>query len=430
MTTFQIKIPRAHEKQQAFLDSTAKRKVIVAGRRGGKTTGVAMDAVYKAMEGRRVLEAAPTAEQTAAFWDAVISYLAEPIAQKIVYKHETKRLLILPNKGRIRCKTAHNADTLRGDYADYLILDEYQMMNPDAWDKVGAPMMLDTNGDAVFIGTPLRRNHFFTAYQKSLHGGRWEGWKFTSHDNPHLSKEALEEITADMSEDAYRQEILAEFLEGEGTVFRNIKACMNPSDATHGGHRKVVGVDWGKQGDFTSISVGCADCKEEISIDRFNKIDYSFQRGRLKVLVDKYLASGVLPERNSMGEPIIEQLLIENIPVMRGPDDKPGFMTTASSKPQLIENLALAFERGEWQFQSDPVWTAELEAYERKISPTTGRSQYNAPQGLHDDTVIARALMVWAAGNATRLPDDQPVTESKWLEDGVEDGQSKFRGRY
>jgi hypothetical protein len=83
-----------------------------------------------------------------------------------------------------------------------------------------------------------------------------------------------------------------------------------------------------------------------------------------------------------------------------------GFTTTASTKPPLIENLALAIERGEWRLQPDPVWTAELEAYERLVSPTTGRSSYSAPEGFHDDTVIARSLMVWqAAHHMTALVD-------------------------
>ncbi|GAI18464.1 unnamed protein product, partial [marine sediment metagenome] len=55
---------------------------------------------------------------------------------------------------RIRAKTAWNADSLRGDYADLLIMDEWQLMNEGAWDKVGAPMLLDNDGDAVFIYTP------------------------------------------------------------------------------------------------------------------------------------------------------------------------------------------------------------------------------------------------------------------------------------
>ena len=73
-----------------------------------------------------------------------------------------------------------------------------------------------------------------------------------------------------------------------------------------------------------------------------------------------------------------------------------GFTLTATSKPPLIESLALCFEKVECQFQSDPVWTGELEAYEIKLSPQTGRSTYSAPSGLNDDTVIARAL-AWRA---------------------------------
>ena len=68
------------------------------------------------------------------------------------------------------------------------------------------------------------------------------------------------------------------------------------------------------------------------------------------------------------------------------------FETTAQSKPPLIESLVLAFEREEMQWLDIPVATAELEAYERKVSQTTGRSQYSAPEGMHDDTVMARAL--------------------------------------
>jgi len=369
-----------------------------------------MLAAMKAMDGRRVLEAAPVADQTNAFWESVKGYFAEPISKKIVKKNETDRLLEFPNGGRIRCKTAHDADTLRGDFADLLILDEYSFMEPDAWELVGMPMLLDNNGDAVFIFTPNRRNHAYLAYQKAIADdtGLWAAWHFTSHDNPHLSRAALAELSADMTDEAYRQEILAEFLEGEGAVFRNIYACMHapldarPEDHWHKldcidpencvckGHEIVAGVDWGKQADLTAISVGCVTCKKEVARDRFNKIDYHFQRERLKALCDKWHVSRALVELNSIGEPNFEELQRSGLPVI-------GFQTTAQSKPPLIENLALALEKEEWQFQADPVWTGELEAYERKVSAITGRSQYSAPEGMHDDAVIGRALMLRAA---------------------------------
>ncbi len=82
--------------------------------------------------------------------------------------------------------------------------------------------------------------------------------------------------------------------------------------------------------------------------------------------------------------------------------DVVGFVITAQSKPPLIENLALTFERGDWQFQPDPVWTSELEAYERRVN-SMGRSTYSAPEGIHDDTVMARALMIWQAHQPTTV---------------------------
>jgi len=392
---YQITLPRPHDKQREFIYSTAKRKIIVAGRRGGKTTGASMLAAMRAMDGRRVLEAAPVSDQTNAFWEAVKGYFADPIAAKVVKKNETDRLLEFPNGGRIRCKTAHDADTLRGDFCDLLILDEYSFMEPDAWELVGQPMLADNNGDAVFIFTPNRRNHAYIMYNRAMadDSGRWGAWHFTSMDNPYLSVSALADLKQDMTDEAYRQEILAEFLEGEGAVFRNIYACMyapitKPED--HLGHEIVLGGDWGKQHDYTALSVGCVTCKKEVAKDRFNKIDYHFQRERLKVLCDKWNVTRALVELNSIGEPNFEELQRSGLPVI-------GFQTTAQSKPPLIENLALTLEKAEWQFQADPIWTGELEAYERKVSAITGRSQYSAPEGIHDDTVIARALMLRAA---------------------------------
>ena len=395
-TRFKISTQEPHDKQVVFIKSPAKRKVIVAGRRGGKTTGVAILAADMFMAGRHILEAAPTQDQTERFWEVIKQYFEEPIAAGFIYKNETKRVLELPNGGRLRTKTAWDADTLRGDYADLLILDEFADMDFTAWDEVGAPMLLDNDGDAIFIGTPKRRNHFFRMYQTAIGDDtkRWDAWHFTSFDNPHLSREALAEITRDMTQAAYQQEIMAEFLEGEGAVFRNIDACMgapldvDPKD--HAGHTILAGVDWAKQSDYTAISLGCRECRVEVARDRFNQIDYVFQRQRLKALCEKHNVARVMVELNSIGEPNFESLQRDGLPVI-------GFQTTATSKPPLIENLALALERAEWQFQDDPVWTGELEAYEMKMNPITNRTTYSAPEGMHDDTVMARALMLRAA---------------------------------
>jgi hypothetical protein len=310
---YTIRLPEPHAKQRQFMRSKAKRKLVCAGRRGGKTTGMAILAIESALAGRRILEAAPTSDQTTAFWDACKAALVEPITAKKIYVNNSERLMIFPNGGRIRAKTAWDANTLRGDHADLLILDEYSIMDESAWGEVGAPMLLDNNGDAVFIFTPKSRNHAYRLYQRAVveDDGRWEAFHFTSMDNPHLSEEALAEITSDMTEDAYRQEILAEFLENSGTVFRNIAACTTLQPSTpdkHNGHTLIAGVDLAKQKDYTTISIGCLECKEEVAIDRFNQIDYLFQIERIKSICKKWNITTVIVDSTGVGSPILEQL--------------------------------------------------------------------------------------------------------------------------
>ena len=149
----------------------------------------------------------------------------------------------------------------------------------------------------------------------------------------------------------------------------------------------MMGVDWGKQNDFTRIRILCRECHRVVDWDGFNQIDYVFQRERLRVLYDRWKPSPVLAESNSIGEPNIEMLQRDGLPVS-------GFETTATTKPPLIESLALALERGEVQLPQEDA--DELESYEMKTNANTGRPTYSAPEGAHDDRVIADAL-TWKA---------------------------------
>jgi len=267
-----VTLPRPHEKQAEFIDSPAKRKVIRAGRRGGKTVGVAILAVNAFLKNRRVLYATPTAEQIDRFWFETTRALLDPIEHGVIYKNETKHILSMPfaiigDEGRervtgeelrIRAKTAWNSDTLRGDYADLLILDEWQLMDESAWTEVGAPMLLDNNGDAVFVYTPPSLHsrsvskaddpqHAAKLWKRAKNdtSGRWEAFHFSSHENPHISAEALSEISKDMTSLAIRQEIEAlDIDEAPGALWKRetiekARLAKAPEDLT----RVVVGVD-------------------------------------------------------------------------------------------------------------------------------------------------------------------------------------------
>lgn len=218
---------RPHQIQQRIQDSTAKRKIVRAGRRGGKTVCAATICVTKFLQGLRPLYAAPTSDQLETFWFEIKKALQEPIDAGIFKKNETDHTIeLIGTKQRIKGKTAWDSNTLRGDYTDFLVLDEFQLMNEDTWGVVGAPMLLDNNGDAMFIYTPPSLSvrsitkardpqHAAKMFQRALvdKTGRWAAFHFTSFDNPHISKVALEIIAQDMTDIAYRQEILAEDVE-------------------------------------------------------------------------------------------------------------------------------------------------------------------------------------------------------------------------
>ncbi len=226
-TKVQVELPTPHSYQDEFIHSVKKRIIIRAGRRGGKTVGAAIKAVIAFLEGKRVLYAAPTSEQVGKFWFEVKAALRELIRLGVFKCNESENFIEkMGTEQRIKAKTAWNADTLRGDFADLLILDEYQLMDENTWGEVGAPMLLDNNGDAVFIYTPpsLRSSgvskardprHAAKLFKKALDDDRWLAIHFTSHDNPHISKDALHEMMEDMSKKSYRQEILAEDEEAE-----------------------------------------------------------------------------------------------------------------------------------------------------------------------------------------------------------------------
>jgi hypothetical protein len=266
-----VRLPKPHGKQIEFLRSTAKRKVIRAGRRGGKTYGVSIYAVEKFLEGKRVLYATPTQEQVDRFWYLVCEALREPIEAGIFYKNETKHLIELAGtEQRIRAKTAWNADTLRGDFADELILDEFQLMNEDTWGVVGAPMLMDNNGNAIFIYTPpslqsrsvTKANdpqHAAKLFKKAAADttGRWRAFHFSTYDNPYIDKTVIDDLANDMSSIAYRMEIMAEDIdEAPGALWKRSNIEKYRVDKSPQLKRIVVAIDPSGSDKTTSDEAG------------------------------------------------------------------------------------------------------------------------------------------------------------------------------
>lgn len=225
---YKIQLPTYHEKQEIFVNSKLKRKIIRAGRRSGKTTGVSGLSVERfcgPAGTNRVLYAVPTTDQLNRWWHEVVIALAEPLEFGVFKKYETDHIIEFPGtEQRLRGKTAWNANTMRGDYADLAILDEMQLMSEEALDDVILPMLIDNNGDLVLVYTPpsLRTRSISKAvdkrfaaklFKKFENDPRWLCLHFTSYDNPFVSQEGILEVSGDMTELAVRQEIMAEDIE-------------------------------------------------------------------------------------------------------------------------------------------------------------------------------------------------------------------------
>lgn len=388
-----------HAAQRTVADEAKRFNVLDCGRRFGKTMFGLNRAKQMLRRGQPVGWFAPTYKLMLEVWQDARRSMIDEIASA----NKTEMRMEFTNGAVFEMWTMDNPDAGRGRKYARVIIDEAAMVKDlmTAWQSSIRPTLTDLKGDAWFLSTPKGRNGFWQLYQMGIdpHQRDWAAWQMPTEMNPHIDPTEIEAAREMLPELTFEQEYLAIFLEGQGAVFRNIANCMKAPQTTpaaHAGHRIIAGADWAKQRDFTAFSFGCMDCKVEVARDRFNQIDYAFQVQRLQAMCEQWQPKSVLTELNSIGAPIFENLQRMGLPVI-------GFETTASSKPPLIENMALTLERAEWQFQADPVWTGELESYERTVSPATGRSQYSAPENGHDDTVISRALMVWQAmqrGNA------------------------------
>lgn len=388
----EIEVPEFHPAQQQIVDEARRFNVLACGRRFGKSLlGVSLD-IEPALEGYPVSWFSPTHKMLAEIWRDMSQILRPVISRTAVQEHR----LELITGGIIDMWSLDAADSTRGRKYKRAIVDEAAMVPgfKDAWEAVIRPTLTDYEGDAWWLSTPRGMNYFkqgFDYGQDPLKPD-WASWRFPTSANPYIPAGEIEKAREDLPELTFKQEYLAEFLQSEGAVFRNIEGNLTAIKTTpeeHKGHRVVQGVDWAQKEDFTVICTFCATCKQELELDRFNKIEWAFQRGRLRAAYDRWRVTYVLAEENSIGSPNIEALQREGMIIAP-------FVTSSVSKPPLIQSVALALERNEAEWLNIPVATAELVAYESKISAVTGRPSYGAPEGMHDDTVMARAL-AWQA---------------------------------
>lgn len=318
------------------------------------------------------------------------------LAALIEDKREDDHRVGLKGGGSIEMWSLESEDAGRSRKYASVVVDEAAMVQKleTFWNENIRPTLTDYRGNAWFMSTPKGMNYFKVLFDR---GGDpdpkwkdWASWQMPTVTNPYISPEEIENARIEMTEAAFNQEYLALFVNWEGSVFRNIEECATGHffQAPIPGHEYVFGVDWGRSKDYTVIMVIDVTGRAVAFYDRFSQVDYKLQRDRLRVLRDKWHPSRILAENNSIGEPIIEQLEVEGIPIDR-------FVTTNASKQEAIQHLALSFERADIILPNDSLLLSELVAFQGTILPS-GMTRYSAPEGGHDDMVMALAVG-WSA---------------------------------
>jgi hypothetical protein len=371
----------------------ARFNVVDCGRRWGKTKYGVRKACETMLTGGRVGWFAPTYKVLDDAWGEIKDRLGDVTTRK----DETDHILEVMTGGIFEAWSLDKTeDAGRSRHYHRVVIDEAAMVPNLAgvWQKAIRPTLADYRGDAFFFSTPRGRNFFWEIWQRGQDPARadWVSWQFPTASNPYIHPGEIEAARQELPERLFKQEWLAEFLDDPGGVYRGVRACATEQRREPYAGRFVMGVDWGQANDFTVLVVMDSETRKVVDLDRFNQIGWSMQRGRLKALADRWSVGAIIAESNSMGGPNVEALQDEGLPVT-------AFETTGVSKPPLIESLALAFERQEIAILDDPVLVGELEAYERDVSPVTGRSRYSAPEGMHDDCVMALALAWWGITN-------------------------------
>lgn len=283
-----------HPAQSEIAKCTKRFRVVNIGRRGGKTSLAIYEMAGKAYskKNRKICYIAPTYQQARDIaWVELVKVLT-PIATKV---NETKLEIVVQTqdkgKSKIQLKGWESIETLRGQAFDFIVIDEIASMRnwTENWNEIIRPTLTDTQGECLFISTPKGFNHFYDLYNMEndpVKGVDYKSFHFTSYDNPHLSREELDKSKAELSEDQFAQEYLADFRKQEGLVYKEFDR-----------KRHVIDYFPTKVDEyFAGIDFGFTNPTAVIHIKRdgdqnFFIIDESYKSGRTEEQTAEYVKS-------------------------------------------------------------------------------------------------------------------------------------------
>ena len=178
---FKVKLPGNFMAGQIDVaKSNARFKVLVAGRRWGKTRLGVWLCIAKAMQGKKTWWVAPTYSMANEGWKEIRRL---GIDYGVVVK-EGEKTIYTPTGGYVTVRTADNPDRLRGAGLDFIVLDECAYIKEETWKEVLRPTLTERQGGALFISTPRGYNWFSRIFDEAENQEDWERWQKPTNTNP------------------------------------------------------------------------------------------------------------------------------------------------------------------------------------------------------------------------------------------------------
>lgn len=399
---------------EIHMDRTRFREAI-CGRRFGKSKMAAFEAAIVAICGGWSWALGPTYELAAVVFDESLEMISGSDFRSLILSYSNakgSKEIFLSTGGRIISKSSDRAQSLLGRGLDFVVFDEAaEESDPTIQQQRLRPALTDRMGSELIITTPLGEDDWVADMFRRGQDPEfpnWKSWRMASVRNtsiPGLSAE-IEEARLEIPESVYRQQYLAEFGAGVGAVFRGFRdiATLNEGE---GEGPFVFGLDLARDVDFTVLVILCSRTGNVVHIDRWNRIDWELQEGRVAEIVESYRCVGGVIDRTGVGSRVFE-LIQGSLPWCT----VEGYQFTHLTKATVINQLAVAIEQKALHLLNEEIEMGrlaigELSAY-RFIRTEAGNIKMSAPPGRHDDIVTALALAYEAAqrfgGTTQRMP--------------------------
>jgi hypothetical protein len=203
-------LPRLKRPQQEVFECDKRFRILVAGRRFGKTFLALQELIRGAnAKGKLAWYVGPSYRQAKSIAWKPLKHMTRSLWAK--RPNESELRIELKCGGTIALRGADNYDSLRGNGLDFLVLDEYASISPDAWPEVLRPALADKLGRALVIGTPQGHDHFYELFEAAKEQDHWAAFQFTTEQGGNVKPEEILCATKELDARTYRQEFQASF---------------------------------------------------------------------------------------------------------------------------------------------------------------------------------------------------------------------------